>query len=237
MLSFITRWLTGSPKPQAHWTGKSIAGVPLLAIDLELTSLDVNKSKITSVGWVEGRAGEIRLDSAYYEVVRASGSLEQSPVIHGLTAETVSEGCHVADILDALVPYANTHVWVFHNAKLDTGVLDKALRENGHSLDSVMVLDTLAYAVYQLEKQHQVLPPNSATLTVCRQRLGLPLAPAHNALDDALATLQLWFAQYYEYNRGAKNVTIDDFLSIHVVKCKKLGKKSVDSVDKRADSA
>ncbi|GGW92279.1 3'-5' exonuclease [Alteromonas halophila] len=226
MLSLLTRWLLGSPPTPPHWQGVPVSDISFLAIDLELTSLDVTTSQITSAGWVSGRAGDIDLDSAYYQVVKTSSSLEQSPVIHGLTADTVAQGCHVSDVLDALMPFAGTHIWVFHNARLDTGVLDKALRENGRSLDNIVVLDTLKYAVYQLEKQHQVLPPNSATLTVCRQRLGLPLAPAHNALDDALATLQLWFAQYYTYNGGTKNVTIDDFLSIHVAKCKKMGKKS-----------
>ncbi len=237
VMSILHRWLSGEPQLPAKWQGKRIEDIPLLAIDLELTSLDVKTSRITSVGWVEGQAGAISLDSAFYQVVRTSRSLEQSPVIHGLTAETISEGCHINQVLDALVPFADTHVWVFHNARLDIGVLNNALVATGRSIDHVLVLDTLQYAVYQLKKQHHVLPPDSATLTVCRQRLDLPLAPAHNALDDAMATLQLWFAQFHAYNNGTKNVTIDDFLSIRVAKCKKLGKKSSGSVDKQADSA
>ncbi|MEW9799672.1 3'-5' exonuclease [Alteromonas sp. CYL-A6] len=237
MFDILKRWLNPASALPARWQGKPVIDMPMLAIDLELTSLDPSKAKITSIGWVEGQGGRINLDSAYYQVVRASGSLEQSPVIHGLTPESLDEGIHISEALDALLPYAATHIWVFHNMQLDTGVLDKVMKLNDRFAPQVLILDTLTYAVYQLEKQHQVLPPNSATLTVCRQRLGLPLAPAHNALDDALATLQLWYAQYFHFNHRAKNVPIDDFLRIQVVKLKDLGKKCETGVDKRSDSA
>jgi DNA polymerase-3 subunit epsilon len=62
----------------------------------------------------------------------------------------------------------------------------------------VVYVDTLQLALHQLKKQHQVLPSNSATLTVCRQRLDLPSFPEHNALDDALATIELLYAQFNE---------------------------------------
>lgn len=220
----ITQWFSHQqPLPDA-WQGKLLQDIPVLAIDLELTSLDVNKAKIISFGWVEGQAGSIDLDSCFYDVVRASGSLEQSPVIHGLTEEHLAQGNHVKDALLRLAPMANTHVWVFHNAGLDTGVLNSAMAKNDIQLDNIVTLDTLKLAVYQLQKQHQVLPNNSATLTVCRQRLDLPAAPAHNALDDAMATLQLLFAQLIELG-GMKNVRIDDLLHTQALSVINLGKK------------
>merc|ERR1712000_522807 len=161
-------------------------GLPLLAVDLELTSLDVREAQITSAGWVEGRGSHIDISRCFYSVVRTRADLAQSPVIHGLTGADIAQGAHIKEVLEQLVGYAGTHLWVCHNANLDLSV----------------VQDTLKLAVYQLKKHHEVLPPNSATLTVCRQRLGLPAAPAHNALDDAMATLQLWFAQNQVLNGG-----------------------------------
>jgi len=71
----------------------------------------------------------------------------------------------------------------------------------------VLYIDTLQLALYQLNKQHQVLPSNGATLTVCRQRLDLPAfpVPEHNALDDALATMQLFYAQLNELGITLEN--------------------------------
>ena len=221
----IQQWLSGGtvlPESRKH---QMLRDIPLLAVDLELTSLDPQKSKITSIGWTEGKAGSIDLSNCFYSVVRASGDLEQSPVIHGLTAEEIAQGLHIKDTLEALAPYAQTHVWVFHNAALDLAVLDKVLAANELYLPEVITLDTLKLAIYQLQKQHDVLPPNSATLTVCRQRLNLPLAPAHNALDDAMATLQLWFAQYYSMDPTGK-MSLQDIAHTQAVGCKNLGKSS-----------
>ena len=106
----IQQWLSGGsalPESRKH---QMLRDVPLLAVDLELTSLDPQKAKITSIGWTEGKAGSIDLSNCYYAVVRASGDLEQSPVIHGLTADEIAQGAHIKEALEQLIPYAQTHV-------------------------------------------------------------------------------------------------------------------------------
>lgn len=201
----------------------SLHETPLLAIDLELTSLDWASAKVTSIGWVEGKGQSIRLDSCYYSVVRATGDVAQSPVIHGLIQEHIADGEHIREVLKHLVTYADSHIWVFHNAHLDLAVLQRAFEDTGVHCPPVLYLDTLKLAVYQLKKYQEVLPPNSATLSVCRQRLGLPAAPAHNALDDAMATIQLWMAQNHVLN-GREKVSIGDLLHTHAVGYRKMEK-------------
>ena len=83
--------------------------------------------------------------------------------------------------------------------------LDSAFKRCRLPQVEVLYIDTLQLALYQLNKQHQVLPSNSATLTVCRQRLDLPAFPEHNALDDALATMQLFYAQLNELGITLEN--------------------------------
>ncbi|MDC8832224.1 3'-5' exonuclease [Alteromonas gilva] len=219
------QWLSGGTALPDSRKNQLLVDTPLLAVDLELTSLDPQKAKVTSIGWVEGRAGSIDLSQCFYSVIRASGDLAQSPVIHGLTAEELAQGRHINEVLADLARYASTHVWVFHNAGLDMAVLNKVMAANDIFLPQIITLDTLKLAVYQLQKQHEVLPPNSATLTVCRQRLNLPLAPAHNALDDAVATLQLWFAQYYSMDPKGR-MSLQDLTHTQAVGCMNLGKTS-----------
>ena len=165
------------------------------ALDLELTSLDKRCTEITSMGYVSGVDGVIDLASCCYDVINSSADLGQSPVIHGLTESILAEGCELSDALVRMLPRLNDSIVVFHNARLDLAALHNAFVK--HKLPQVRVLyvDTLTLALYNLRKQHQVLPLQSATLSVCRQRLGLPNFPEHNALDDALATLELYFAQ------------------------------------------
>ena len=90
----------------ALFDGENVSQIPVVAIDLELTSLDPKHAKVTSIGWVGGQGGSIELSSSYYKVIRASGDLSQSPVIHGLTAEDLALGSHIKEALSDLVKLA-----------------------------------------------------------------------------------------------------------------------------------
>ncbi|MEC9168672.1 MAG: 3'-5' exonuclease [Pseudomonadota bacterium] len=184
---------------------KTLGDIPLASVDLELTSLDPVTTQITSIGYVSGSAGKITLSSSGYHVINTSADLGQSPVIHGLTLDILQQGEGLADAINSLLPLLKTHVLIFHNARLDLMALDSAFKRCGLPQLEVLYIDTLQLALYQLNKQHQVLPSNSATLTVCRQRLDLPAFPEHNALDDALATIQLFYAQLNELGITLEN--------------------------------
>ena len=184
---------------------KMLGDTPLASVDLELTSLDPVTTQITSIGYVSGSAGKITLSSSGYHVINTSADLGQSPVIHGLTLDILQQGEGLADAINSLLPLLKTHVLIFHNARLDLMALDSAFKRCGLPQLEVLYIDTLQLALYQLNKQHQVLPSNSATLTVCRQRLDLPAFPEHNALDDALATMQLFYAQLNELGITLEN--------------------------------
>ena len=184
---------------------KMLGDTPLASVDLELTSLDPVTTQITSIGYVSGSAGKITLSSSGYHVINTSADLGQSPVIHGLTLDILQQGEGLADAINSLLPLLKTHVLIFHNARLDLMALDSAFKRCRLPQVEVLYIDTLQLALYQLNKQHQVLPSNSATLTVCRQRLDLPAFPEHNALDDALATIQLFYAQLNELGITLEN--------------------------------
>lgn len=178
--------------------------VNFLAIDLELTSLNAQESNILSIGWVEGKSCKMALNSCYYKVITTQASLNQSPVIHGLLDEHIAKGEPVRVALEALQNYAQSHVWVFHNTSLDMSVLCKVFKKLRLEMPTIVTLDTLQFALYQLKKSQDVPAPNAATLTSCRQRHNLPLAPAHNALDDAVATMELLFAQLRQFDPKGK---------------------------------
>ncbi|BFT31525.1 3'-5' exonuclease [Alteromonas sp. D210916BOD_24] len=197
-IGFLQRLLAvlgGSSTLKTKLKAMTFSSTSFCAVDFELTSLDPNSTHITSIGYVSGKRGRVDLSSCGYHVVNTEAELGQSPVIHGLTLEVLNEGTSLESAIEALQPLLRSSVLVFHNASLDLKALDRAFRVLNLPPQEVIYIDTLQLALYQLNKQHQVLPNNSATLTVCRQRLDLPTFPEHNALDDALATLQLLFAQ------------------------------------------
>jgi DNA polymerase-3 subunit epsilon len=169
--------------------------LPLISIDLELTSLDTETAKITSIGWVKGKMNDVDLSTAQYDVVRASGSLNQSPIIHGLVAKDIALGSHIREKVEELRQYADTHLWVFHNAVLDMRMLQRVSELLGHEPLTVSTIDTMLLQVYVMEKSHGFVPGGGVTLGSSRRFYELSDAPEHNALDDALATLTLLYAQ------------------------------------------
>ena len=68
----------------------------LLAIDLELTSLDTQTTSITSIGWAKGKGCQLPLNACEYYVIDTPAELGQSPVIHGLTQDILQEGVVIA---------------------------------------------------------------------------------------------------------------------------------------------
>lgn len=194
----LKQLLTSNAPIPERWRDKQWNSLSFLAIDLELTSLDAEQSRILSIGWVESKGCQIDLGSCFYNIINTKSSLNQSPVIHGLVEEDIVQGERVQKSLSQLSSLADSHIWVFHNTALDMQVLTRTYQKLGIVLPPVMTIDTLQIALYLLHKQQSVLPPNAATLTACRQRYRLPLAPAHNALDDAMATLELLHALLFQ---------------------------------------
>lgn len=182
------------------WANTPISQLPLLAIDLELTSLDSKIAHVTAVGWIQGRLGQCNVASANYDVVRTSQSLQQSPAVHGLTREKVLQGVSVNQVLQRLLPLLKNSVCVFHHAKLDVSVSRRICSELELDWPEVTYIDTLEMQRYLLNKQGGVLKQNSLALNQSREYFGLPHSNIHNPLDDALATLELLYAQLSELN-------------------------------------
>jgi DNA polymerase-3 subunit epsilon len=196
--------------------------LPMLALDLELTDLNTQLAKVTSIGWVQGIGFDVDLSSAYYQVVRASGDLKQSPVIHGLVADEIAKGQHVKAQIAQLQQYAQSHVWVFHNAALDVAVLSKLWKLLELEPVTITTIDTMLLEVYVVEKKHGFVPNGEVTLGQSRGRYELASTPAHNSLDDALATLTLLFAQLYALNKASK-ITLQGLGHTGAVKAYTLG--------------
>jgi DNA polymerase-3 subunit epsilon len=205
------------------WKSMRIKDTPLLSIDLELTSLDTKIAKITSIGWVNGERQSIDLSSAFYTVIRASGDLQQSPVIHGLTARDLLKGEHVKTVIGQLQAFASSHVWVLHNASLDMQVLNRVAHNLGIPKIEITTIDSMLLELYFLNKTQDMVKQGAVTLENCRHRYGLPEAPNHNALDDALATLSLSFAQLYKFDKQS-SAALSDLLHTKSVKVYSIGK-------------
>jgi DNA polymerase-3 subunit epsilon len=165
-----------------------------LVADLETTALAVDEGEIASIAWVEIADGAIQLDTAQHHLIRIDGSVGQSAVYHQLHDEELEAAEPIETALEAFLGAASGKVLVFHNAELDMGFLNKAMRTWADAPLISQVVDTLQLEKRKLLKRHDVIEPGALRLFNCRARYGLDDYPAHDALVDALATAELLLA-------------------------------------------
>ena len=166
----------------------------LLAVDLETSSLSTEDGEILSAGWVALENNQILLATAEHHLIAAENTVGQSAAIHHLRDCDLEDGNHAQDMLSALLTAAKGRVLLFHNASLDMAFLNQL----SHSLCGSDLLlpyeDTLAREKQKLDNQGQVIAQGDLTLAECRNRYHLPYYAGHNALNDALATAELYAA-------------------------------------------
>lgn len=193
----LLQQLAATPPPDSH---TSIDACNLLAIDLELTGLDPARDHIVSIGWLPIRQREIVLAEAGYHLIRPPVSVGQSATIHGLhdrdlaSAETLE-----AALTELLQRYAG-YVLVAHNAPMDLTFLRKAINTTLGSAPTFASIDTLAIERRQINRNDQAVREGGFRLNACLHRHQLPLAAAHNALDDAYGCALLLLAQLAHMN-------------------------------------
>ena len=198
----------------------------LLALDIETTGLDPRRDRVLSLGWVPVDGGSIVLGGARRFVVRDDGvpgpgaagqgvagpgggagavgepggeGVGQSATVHGLTDDALAAGVPLADAVAALLEALAGRALLAHFARIETGFVSAACERLWGASPVVAVVDT-----FDLEQRAlggrwgQHLQPGALRLWAARERRGLPVYRAHEALTDALACAELYLAQSAE---------------------------------------
>lgn len=194
------------PPPNQPWDKAS-----WLAVDLETTGLDPQTGYIISLGWVAIDAGRIRLNTARHLLIDSRNLVGDSATIHHIRDSDRWEGVDLSAALRMLARALNGRLALMHHAPLDTGFLQAALKEQ-FGFDWIHpTADTLTLEKKRLFRREQDLPRHALRLNSCRERYGLPKTQAHNALEDALATAELFLAWANHY--GGKGPRVRDCLT------------------------
>ncbi|WP_409423809.1 exonuclease domain-containing protein [Pseudoalteromonas sp. RW-H-Ap-1] len=203
----ITRYLK-----RRHLLAKSALKQRYLVIDLELTGLDAKQHEIVSVAWVLIDNQCIKNSQSQHIVNKDVKSLEQSPVFHGISTESVAQGQSLQSILISLSAHFSDCILVFHNAMLDWGFLKIALKNANITTRPKLILDTLHIEKKRLLNQSTEIKQDDLTLSACRTRYELPSYHCHHALTDAQATAELLLAQCHQISRG-KELKVAELLT------------------------
>jgi DNA polymerase-3 subunit epsilon len=166
--------------------GAPLSDVTFTVVDLETTGGSPAQDEITEVGAVKVRSGECL--GVFHTLVNPGTAIPPAiTFLTGITEAMVAPAPRVDTVLPALAEFVAGTVVVGHNIRFDLGFLNNAFHNRGWSRLSNPAVDTMALARRLLRDE----VPN-CRLSTLAERFRLDHRPAHRALDDALATTDLF---------------------------------------------
>jgi DNA polymerase-3 subunit epsilon len=174
---------------------------PYTVLDIETSGLDARRDAILAIGAVDVEDGQILLDRCWQTLVRPPAEQVVAPEaieIHQLLRADVDRAPPLDAVLPELLRRLQGRVLVVHVAAIDVAFLDSTLQQIYRTRLRGPVLDTARLAT-ALKHDERFLtatahPITTLALAALAAQVGLPAFPAHNALNDALTTAQLFLA-------------------------------------------
>lgn len=166
--------------------------------DTELTGLNPKKDSIVSIGALKMSGSKIDLMNTYYRVVEPRSLLtKQSVVIHGITPSEAS----VCPTIDVLMPefldFCGNGIIVGHFVAIDLAFINREMHALFElSLQNPAVDTQMLYRWIRGKEEdacafHAGLSEDMDLLNLAK-RYSIPVSEAHNALNDAFVTAQLF---------------------------------------------
>jgi DNA polymerase III subunit epsilon len=210
---------TAAPGPLRDYLAAALPGpetpladLRLLAVDIETTGLDPRRDRMLSIGWLPVHGGRIELGGAGRVVVRDTGGaagVGQSATVHGLTDDRLAGGVPVEEAVARLLDALAGRVLLAHFAQIETGFLAAVCERAWGAGMPCVVVDTFELERRVVAGGWGAEPARGALrLWTARERRGLPVYRAHEALTDALACAELYLAQRAELEAAAPETTL-----------------------------
>lgn len=176
----------------------------LWALDLEMTGLDATVDHIIEIGVVPIVDRRIRLDRAWTSLVRPPDYRSSGTVAHGIMPDDLENAPDPTVVLDQFWDRVGDDPLVVHHTGVDRPFLVALHRSVGRPWTEPAIIDTVDFLDRRNRRRRQLGEPElPLQLAHARQALGLPAAPQHRALDDAVATAELWLALTAGQSSGA----------------------------------
>ena len=170
-------------------------------LDLETTGLSFRTEKITEVGIIKIRNGEVIDEFECFVNPEKPIPQEVVEVTH-ITDDMVKDAETIDKVIPKIIDFIGDSVLVAHNADFDIGFLKHNFAEYGYSLDNTYI-DTLRLAkvIFPDMKRYK--------LGLIADKLDIVVEVAHRALDDVKTLVAVFNVMIQKLKEnGAK--TVDD---------------------------
>lgn len=170
--------------------------VPLLALDFETTGLNPKVDHILSAGYLDVDHSEIVLGSSHHTIIDTEGALkEENVIIHQITDDHKASGQDLEQTVSDLLQALAGKVMLVHFAQIERSFLNDACIKLYGMAPVYPIIDTFILAKRRLDMSSSGYHSSALRLSNLRESAELPRYSAHNALTDALATAELFFAE------------------------------------------
>jgi len=191
---------------------ENIIDLEFIVLDLETTGLDPLKDNILSIGYTVIRNNRIVLSENVYQIIRQEKLMQSDNVaIHNITDAEARAGDELKSALLDLITALKGRVLVAHHAAIETGFLNAACEKIFSTPLVTRVVDTMALEMKKKQRRGAAIKANELRLFNIRKAYGLPRYKAHNALEDALSTAELFLAMLAKYS-AKNNIKLKEFM-------------------------
>ncbi|HEY7875730.1 MAG TPA: exonuclease domain-containing protein [Actinomycetota bacterium] len=162
--------------------GAPLSTVTFCVVDLETTGGSPLDDEITEVGALKVRCGEVV--GTFQTLVNPGRPVPAFVrLLTGISDDLLVEAPPIEAVLPAFLEFAGGCVLVAHNARFDTGFLNRALEAGGYDRLQNTVVDTALLARKVLAGEVR-----DAKLATLARHLRCAHQPVHRAFADVLAT-------------------------------------------------
>lgn len=166
--------------------GTALHTVTFVVVDLETTGSNGAEDRITEIGAVKVRGGEVL--GEFQSLVNPHRPLPPViTVLTGITDAMLARAPRIETVLPAFLEFAAGAVLVAHNARFDTAFLKAACRATGAAWPDPVVVDTVLLARALVTRDEA---PNHRLGSLARL-FRARVVPDHRALHDAQATVDV----------------------------------------------
>jgi DNA polymerase-3 subunit epsilon len=178
------------------WGSPPWREVDYAVLDLETGGLNAKSDPILSAGMVPIRRGVIMLGESFYTLIAPDGVVNpDSLLIHHILQGDLLDAPRLDEALETIDSRLRGAVLVVHHSPLDMPFLKTAYRKSGRRRPRLRVVDTMQL-LQRLNRRHSLHHSTGSEaplrLAEARAHFGLPAHDEHHALEDAIATAELF---------------------------------------------
>ncbi len=175
----------------------NIKDIEFLVLDFETTGLHPAKEKIISMGYTIIKDMHLLAGSSRHLLINPKQSLtEENVSIHQLTDDDLSQGFTLNDAMEQLFSEMQNRVIIVHFDNIEKRFINCACQKL-YKINCLpmMMLDTLKIETKKMMNTKGYIQSEGLRLFSLREKYNLPRYKAHNAMQDAISTAELFLAQ------------------------------------------